>query len=134
MEFFVGRRQAAVSGEGVGALIPERLLPQAEEVLPDPEPAGGLGDGELLIGDHPHGVELELGRVGLALTSHRWTPRIESTPLTPCPRNLGNLISPDDGAGGFAWNDEPAPGSPTNRWCSCVPTDRPTVAVRGVRD
>jgi hypothetical protein len=74
MEFLVGRGQATVSGEGLGAAIEDRLLPEAEEVLTDPEPASGLGDGELLVGDHPHGVELELGRVSLALTSHRWTP------------------------------------------------------------
>jgi len=37
----------------------------------DAEPPGGLGDAELLLGDHPHGRELELKGVYLALRFHR---------------------------------------------------------------
>jgi len=76
MEFLVRGGQAAVPGKGVGAAIEERLLPEPEQVLTDPEPTSGLGDRELLVGDQSHGVELELGRIGLALTSHRWTPEL----------------------------------------------------------
>src|SRR6185369_7875501 len=76
---------------GGGAALLEHLLPGAEEVLADVEAAGDLGDGQLLVGDHLHGLELELGRVRRSGTRHRWTPCSESTPLTSCPRTLGNL-------------------------------------------
>src|SRR5690349_15805726 len=91
MQFLVGWRKPTVSGEGVGPAVEERLLPQPEQVLPDAEPAGGLGDGALLLGRHAYGLDLKVGRVGLTRTSHPWTPDAESTPLTPSPRNLANL-------------------------------------------
>jgi len=63
-----------------------------QEVLGDPEPARDLGHGELLFGDHRHGLELELRRVNLAGTSHRCVSSCsEFTPLPDCPRFVGNF-------------------------------------------
>ena len=56
--------------EGVGPFGGEGLLPLVQPVLGHPEPAGDLGDGELLIGDHLHRRELELRRIDLARSSH----------------------------------------------------------------
>src|SRR5687767_7882144 len=84
-------RRLAVPREGRVAPLLERLPPGAEQVLADVEAAGDLGHGPPLVGDHPHGGELELGRVRRALPRHRRTPWAESTPLTSCPRTLGNL-------------------------------------------
>ena len=54
----------ALSWEGVVALGLECLVPAPQEVLADVEPASGLGDGELLLGNHLDRSELELGSVG----------------------------------------------------------------------
>src|SRR4051812_15019261 len=78
----------ALAGEGGLAQLQGGVAPATQATLAEAELACGLGEGESLVSEQAHGLELELAGVGLA--GHRCPPPSEFTPLTPTPPTLGN--------------------------------------------
>jgi hypothetical protein len=98
-------RASLVGGRTSRAWKPDRvtpILPLVQAALVDAEPAGGLGDAALLLGDHRNGLEVELHRVRHALGRHRcfpWSRKNSAFPLSTIPgegqswRTTGRAIS-----------------------------------------
>ena len=75
MQLLLEGWEFALAGEGVLALVEERWLPIADEVLAEAEGACGLGDGVALLGDELDGRGLEFGGVSASGSCHDGPPQ-----------------------------------------------------------